>query len=438
MISLGAPPSDAPDPDAPAKRDRLGLLRQPDFRALFLSTTVAQFGHQITTLALPLAAVIALDVSEFEVGLLSSMTMAAFLLIGLPAGAWIDRMRRRRVLIVSDLVRAAVLLTVPIAWWADALTIWHLYAVAFVIGVFTVFFDISYQSYLPHLVGRDHLVEGNAKLETVHTTAHLSGPVLAGQLIGWLTAPVVLAFDAVALGASALFLLRIRRREPRPQVAHDARITAEIKEGLAFVFSNRILASIVATTSWWNFCIGAYMAMVVVFLPRTLGLTPGEIGLFFGVSGLGGIIGAFVTGPVTKWLGQGRAIWLSALVPSPGLFLLPAAEPGWGVWAAALGMGAVGIGSVVYNVNQVSFRQRLTPDRLLGRMNATVRFLAWGLSAVGALLGGVLGEFAGARTTLWVAALGICLAFLPVFFSPLRNLRELPEPEPEPEPVRVA
>lgn len=435
MISLGEPA-----PDAPAKRDRLGLLREPDFRSLFLSTTVAQFGYQITTLALPLAAVIALDVGEFEVGLLSSMTMMAFLLIGLPAGAWVDRMRRRRVLIVSDLVRAAVLATVPIAWWAGVLTIWQLYAVAFVIGLFTVFFDVSYQSYLPHLVGRENLVEGNAKLEAVRSTAQLGGPVLAGQLIGWLTAPVALAFDAVAMGASALFLVRIRRREAKPQVAHDARILTDIKEGLAFVFRNRILASIVAATSWWNLWIGAYMAMAVVFLPRDLGLTPGTIGLFFGVFGVGGLVGAFVTGPVTAWLGEGRAIWISTLISSPGLLLLPAAEPGWRIWIAALGMGTVGIGAVVYNVNQVSFRQRLTPDRLLGRMNATVRFLAWGLSAIGALLGGILGELVGARATLWIGAIGVCLAFLPVFFSPLRNLRDLPRPEPEsePEPARAA
>ncbi|MDA1359656.1 MFS transporter [Glycomyces luteolus] len=435
MISLGDPRPDASEP-----RDRLGLLRDHDFRGLFLSTTVAQFGYQITTLALPLAAVIALDVSEFEVGVLSSMTMMAFLLIGLPAGAWVDRMRRRRVLIVSDLVRAAVLLTVPIAWWADVLTIWQLYAVAFTISVFTVFFDVSYQSYLPHLVGRDNLVEGNAKLEVVRSTAQLGGPVLAGQLIGWLTAPLALAFDAVALGASAIFLLRIRRREAKPEVAHDARIVTEIKEGLAFVFSNRILASIVAATSWWNLWMGAYMAMVVVFLPRDLAMSPGEIGLLFAVFGVGGLIGAFVTGPVTAWFGEGRAIWFSTLVTSPGLLLLPAAEPGWRVWVAALGLGAVGVGSVVYNVNQVSFRQRLTPDRLLGRMNATVRFLAWGLSAIGALIGGVLGELVGARATLWIGAAGVCLAFLPVFFSPLRNLRDLPRPEaePEPEPARAA
>ncbi|WP_112137456.1 MFS transporter [Glycomyces dulcitolivorans] len=430
MISLGDP-----EPAAPAKRDRLGLLRDHDFRDLFLSTTVAKFGYQITSLALPLAAVIALDVSEFEVGVLSAMTMIAFLLIGLPAGAWVDRMRRRRVLIVSDVVRALVLLSVPVAWWADALTIWQLYAVALLIGVFTVFFDVAYQSYLPHLVGRDKLVEGNAKLETVRSTAELGGPVLAGQLIEWLTAPVALAFDAVAMGASALFLLRIRRRESKPETARDSKLGAEIKDGLKFVLRNRILASIVACTGSWNFWMGAFMAMIVVFLPRDMGMNPGEIGLFFALLGVGGVAGAFAVGTVTRWVGEGRAVWLSVAVTSPWVLLIPAAEPGWRIWIGALAMAFVGVGAVVYNVTQVSFRQRLTPDNLLGRMNATVRFVVFGAYAVGSILGGALGQYLGARTTLWIAAAGLCLAFLPVFFSPLRNLRTLPDPEPEPAGV---
>lgn len=433
MISLGDP-----DAVAPAKRDRLGLLRDHDFRDLFLSTTVAQVGYQITSLALPLAAVIALDVSELEVGVLSSMTMIAFVLIGLPAGAWVDRMRRRRVLIVSDIVRAAVLFTVPLAWWADALTIWQLYAVALVIGVFTVFFDVSYQSYLPHLVGREHLVEGNAKLETVRATAQLGGPVLAGQLIQWLTAPVAMAFDAAAMGASALLLLRIRRREPKPQVAHGSRITTEIKDGLRFVLRHRILASIIACTGTWNFWMGAFMAMIVVFLPRDLGMSPGEIGLFFGLFGVGGVFGAFAVGTATRWLGEGRTVWVSVAVTSPWILLIPAAEPGWRIWMGAFAMAFVGVGGVVYNVTQVSFRQRLTPDNMLGRMNATVRFVVFGAYAIGGLVGGGLGQLLGARTTLWIAAAGICLAFLPVFFSPLRNMRTLPSPETETEPVGAA
>jgi MFS family permease len=433
MIALGQP-----DPESEPPRGRLGLLREHDFRGLFLSTTVAQFGYQITSLALPLAAVIALEAGEFEVGVLSAMNMLAFLLIGLPAGAWVDRMRRRRVLIVSDLVRAVVLFTVPVAWWADTLTMWHLYAVALVVGIFTVFFDVSYQSYLPHLVGRANLVEGNAKLETVRATAQFGGPVLAGQLIGWLTAPVALAFDAVAMGASALFLVRIRRREPKPEVEHGAKLVSEIKEGLAFVLRNRILVSIVACTAWFNLCESAFMAMLVVFLPRDMGMTPGEIGLLFAFFGAGGIAGAFLTGPVTRRLGAGRTIWISILVSAPPMLLVPAAEPGWQIWLGGVGLIVLSLGAVVYNVTQVSFRQRLTPDRLLGRMNATVRFVVWGVFPIGSLAGGALGSLLGARTTLWIGAGAACLAFLPVLLSPLRNMRDLPQPEPEPEPVPAA
>ena len=410
---------------------RLGLLRDHDFRGLFLSTTVSQFGQQITTLALPLAAVIALDADEFEVGALAAMSTLAFLLVGLPAGAWIDRMRRRPILIGSDVIRAAILLTVPLAWWTDMLTIWQLYAVALVLGVFTVLFDVSYQSYLPHLVGRENLIEGNAKLETVRSTAHLGGPALAGQLIGWLTAPLALAFDAIAMGLSALFVVRIRKREEKPHVAKDARLVTEIKEGLAFVFGNRILRSIVACTGLFNLFTAGFMAMMVVFLPRDLGLSPGEMGLVYSVFGAGGILGAVLTRHVTAWLGEGRTIWISVAVTAPGTLLVPASQPGWSVWLGAAGMAFVGAGSVVYNVTQVSFRQRLTPDRMLGRMNATIRFLVWGTMPIGAVIGGALGQAYGARTALWIAAIATCAAFLPVLFSPLRNMRDMPRPVDE-------
>src|SRR5690606_36503510 len=230
--------------DPPSPRNdlmpRLGLLRDHDFRGLFLSTTVSQFGQQITMLALPLVAVLALDADEFEVGLLAATSTLAFLLIGLPAVAWVDRMRRRNVLVNTDLARAAVLLSVPLAWWGGVLTLWHLYAAALAVGALTVFFDVAYQSYLPSLVGRERLVEGNAKLETVRSTAQVGGPALAGQLIAWLTAPVALAADAIAMGASALFVVRIRRREPRPDAARGTDLASDIKEGLAFVLRNRL------------------------------------------------------------------------------------------------------------------------------------------------------------------------------------------------------
>lgn len=198
---------------------------------------------------------------------------------------------------------------------------------------------------------------------------------------------------------------------------------------------NRILVSIVACTAWFNLCESAFMAMLVVFLPRDMGMTPGAIGLLFVFFGAGGIAGAFLTGPVTRRLGAGRTIWISILVSAPPMLLVPSAEPGWQIWLGGVGLVVLSLGAVVYNVTQVSFRQRLTPDRLLGRMNATVRFVVWGVFPIGSLAGGALGSLFGARTTLWIGAAAACLAFLPVFFSPLRNMRDLPHPEPEPAAV---
>jgi MFS family permease len=411
---------------------RLGLLLDHDYRQLFASTTVSQFGVHVTQLAIPLVAIIALDATPFEVGALAAVAMAPFLLVGLPAGAWVDRMRRRVVLIVGDLARAALLATVPLAWWADLLTIWQLYAVAFLTGVFTVFFDVAYQSYLPHLVGRDNLVEGNAKLESVRALAQLGGPALAGQLIRLLTAPVALLVDAIAMAGSALFVTQIRKREERPARRPDAHLVREIREGLGFVLGHRLLRAIVACTGSFNLCFAAYGAMLILFLERVLGLDAGGIGLVFTLSGAGGLLGAFAARRVADRVGQGPALWLSAAVAAPPALLMPLlAEPGWRLWVAAAAGSVVSAGVVVYNVTQVSFRQGLTPDHLLGRMNATVRFLVWGTMPLGAILGGVLGELVGVRAALLISAAAGCLAFLPVFLSPLRTMRAMPtQPTP--------
>ena len=414
---------------AKAKDRQPNLLRDHDFRNLFYSTSLSQLGQQVSLLALPLVAVVSLQAGEFEAGLLAAMSTAAFLLVGLPAGVWVDRMRFRQVLVSSDVVRAAALLTVPLAWWLGVLSIWQLYAVAFVIGVFTVFFDVAYQSCLPHLIGRGRLVDGNARLETVRSVAQLAGPAAAGQLIAWLTAPFALLLDAVAMGLSALFVFRIRKPQARPEKKPGSKLATEMAEGLRFVLSNRLLRSIAASTALFNLAFSAYMAMLVFFLPREAGLGPEQIGLVFSVLGIGGLLGALATRRVTAWLGEGPAIWVSVAVTAPFALLWPAACGGWTLWAGAAGLGAVSFGIVIYNITQVSFRQRLTPDRLLGRMNATMRFLVWGTQPVGAVLGGVLGQVYGARTALWVAAALACLAFLPVLLSPLRTMRELPDGE---------
>jgi MFS family permease len=407
---------------------RFGLLADHDYRQLFAATTVSQFGFQITQLAIPLVAIVTLDASPFQVGLLTALGMAPFLLIGLPAGAWVDRMRRRNVLITSDLARAVVLLTVPLAWWADALTIWQLYAVAMLHGALTVFFDVAYQSYLPHLVGRDNLVEGNARLESVRAVALLGGPAIGGQLVRLLTAPVALLADGLALAGSALLLVRIGKREERPVRRDDQHLLREIGEGLRFVLGHRLLRAIAMCTGSANFFIGgAATAMEILFLERVVGVDAGTIGLVFTVLGAGGVLGALFARRVAERLGQGPAIWLSIAFSQPFALLMPlVAAPGWRLWLAAAGGAFVGFGVVVYNVTQVSFRQAVTPDQLLGRMNATMRFLVWGTIPLGGLAGGVLGEWLGIRTALLIAVIGGCLAFLPVFLSPLRTMRTLP------------
>ncbi|NJC73625.1 MFS transporter [Planosporangium thailandense] len=405
---------------------KLGLLREHDFRQLFVADTISQLGSQVSILALPLVAVLALRADAFEVGLLTACESAAFLLVGLPAGAWVDRMRRRNVLITGDLGRAVVLGSVPVAWWLGLLTLPQLYAVALVNGVLTVFFDVAYQSFLPHLVGRAHLVEGNAKLEAVRGVNQIAGPTVAGLVIQWLTAPVAVTVDAVSFAGSALFVGLIRKREPRPARGPDAHLGREIAEGLRFVLGNRLLRAIAMCTGSFNFFSTITWSMVVVLLARDLRLSAGTIGVFFSFGAVGGLVGALTATRIATRIGQGPAIWLPVAVG--GLFglLVPTAQRGWLLLPAACGMLMSGFGAVVYNVTQVSFRQGLTPERLLGRMNATMRFLVWGTMPIGGLVGGALGSYLGVRPALWVAAIGGMLTFLPVFGSPLRTMRELP------------
>jgi MFS family permease len=403
-----------------------GLLRDHDFRQLFVADAISQFGTQVSILALPLVAVLSLHAEPLEVGLLAACETAAFLLIGLPAGAWVDRMRRRNVLMTGDLGRAVLLGSVPVAWWFGVLTMPQLYAVALLTGVLTVFFDVAYQSYLPHLVGRPNLVEGNAKLEAVRGVNQIGGPTAAGLLIGWLTGPVAVAFDAVSFAGSAVFVGLIRKREPRPERQPDAHLGREIVEGLRFVLGNRLLRSIAMCTGSSNLFSSISGAMLVVLLARDLRLPPGTIGLFFSLGAVGGLIGALTARRIAARIGQGPAIWIPVAVAGPFPLLLPIAERGWLLWVAALGYLVYGVGVVVYNVTQVSFRQGLTPERLLGRMNATMRFLVWGTVPLGGLIGGVLGQTIGVRPALWVAAVGGVFTFLPVFLSPLRTMRELP------------
>ncbi|MFF6979933.1 MFS transporter [Streptomyces sp. NPDC008343] len=408
------------------KTSRLGLLCHRDFRRLFAATALGQLGDRIMFLAFPLVAIAALHADEFEVGLLTAMSTAGSLLVGLPAGAWVDRMRKRSVMISTDLARALALLTIPMAWWADILTIWWLYTVALTHGVLTVFFDVAYVSCLPHLVGRDNLLEGNSKLSGIRSVTSISGPGVAGPLVGLVGAPVTLVLSSAGMALSALLAAGIRTREQKPESSERAQLVKDVAEGLKFVLGQPALRAILVADGTFNLFLVMYQTMLLVFLEREAGLDPFGIGLVLSGMGCGALLGALLATRLSKWCGQGPVIWLAPLLTCPPTALMPMARPGWSVAVAAIGLAGLSLGGVVRVVAQSSLQQALTPDRLLGRVSATARFVSWGGIPLGGLLGGASGSVFGAAVTLWIGAAGMTLSVLPNVLSPLRTKRTVP------------
>ncbi|WP_329488276.1 MFS transporter [Kitasatospora sp. NBC_01246] len=410
------------------------LISHHDFRQLWAGQSISQIGSAVTLLALPYLAIKELDATPFQVTLLTMFQYLAFLLLGLPAGAWVDRMRHRRVMIVGDVGRAILLGSIPVAHAFDALTLTQLYAVTFGTSVLTLFFDVAYQSVLPSLVADEQLVEGNAKLEATRKVAEVGGPGLAGAVINVLSAPLAIAINSVSFLGSAFFLTRIRRPERRAEPRPDSNLRKEMGEGLRFVLGHPILRPIAATATISNLWGTIGISLLVVLLADTLHLSALLVGLVFSAAAAGGIAGAVLAERVVARLGQGPAIWICMVASTVCWFLaLPLYQDDWRL---ALGIVLHGLGwipFIIYNVTQVSFRQRVTPKHLMARMNATIRFMVWGVVPIGALLAGVLAEEYGVRAAMWVGVVGELFAVLPVVVSPLRSMRELPTaPEDEP------
>ena len=409
------------------------LLRQPDFLKLWSAQTVSQIGNQISLLAIPLVAIIILGASAFEVGLLGTIEFLPFILFSLPAGVWVDRLRRRPILIAGDIVRAGSLASIPVAHQLGVLSIWQLYVVGFITGAATVFFDVAYQSYLPALVERDQLVEGNSKLEVSHSAAHIVGPGAAGVLIGWLTAPLAIVLDSLSFVASAAFLFAIRRREATPAPRRDeggrglGSMRREMMEGLRYVLGQPYLRAIAACTSVSNLFSQFVFAILLVYLVREFGMTPEVIGIVFSIGAVGFLPGALVANRIASRLGVGPTIVASAFLLGPGNLLVAIAPPDLAAPFIVAGVFIGGFGGVVYNINQVSLRQAITPQRMQGRMNATMRFLVWGTIPIGSLLGGALATVIGLRETILLGGVGGFLPFLFVLFSPVRSIQEMPE-----------
>lgn len=400
-----------------------------DFRQLWAGASISQVGTEVGQIALPLLAVSVLGADEFEMGLLGTAESVAFLLIGLPAGAWVDRMRKRQVLIAGDVVRGVALAAIPAAWALGVLSFPLVLVVATVMGVATVFFDVAYQSYLPSLVPSERISEGNAKLQVSQSTAMVVGPGLGGLLVRAMGAPLVLLLDAVTFLASVVFTVRITHREEPPSRTGRRRLHVEVAEGLSFVIRQPLLRRIVATTSVSNLFASMSGALLVLYAVRDLDIGEGGVGLVLSLGGIGGLLGAVSAEAVMRAVGEGRTIALSLLPTLPALALIPLAagrSSSVAIVMLASSLAVTGVGIVLYNVAQVSFRQRLCPPALLGRMNASVRFIVWGTMPIGAFLGGALGAQFGIVFVLWLAVAGQALAVTFVLLSPLARMRDLP------------
>lgn len=405
----------------------ISLWRHSDFLKLWLGQTISLLGSQVTLLALSLTAVLLLKATAIEMGFLAAAQTAPSLLFGLVAGVWVDRLRRRSILIAADVGRACVLASIPVTSTFGVLSLWNLYIVAFVAGVLTVFFEVAYQSYLPSLISREHLTEGNSRLELSRSVTQTVGPALAGALVQLLTAPIAIIADAVSFGISALSLGLISTREQtRLSNRAEHAIWREIADGLRWVLGNPVLRSLTGCAGTFNLFSNAMGAVYVLYATRDLDLAPAVLGVLFAVFGPSSILGIMLARWAPRRLGLGTAITAAVLLFGTGDLLVPlAAGPTILVIAMLAGARLLeGLSIPIYVVNSLSLRQAITPDSLQGRVNATARFVTWGTIPIGALLGGTLGGTIGLRSTLLVAVAGLLLSSLWLLLSPVRALRE--------------
>ncbi|WAC66462.1 MFS transporter [Agrococcus sp. SL85] len=427
------------EPIAPPVPDHRGLWREPGFPAFWLGQGLSQLGAQFAAIAMPIVAVTMLHATDAQMGFLHAAETAAFLLVGLPAGAWLDRMRKRRVMIAADLVRVVAVATIPLLWIAGMLEIWHLFVVGAVVGVATVFFDVGYQSFVPVLVRDEHVGPANGALEATAQTMRLGGPAVAGGLLAVLSAPLLLAANALGFLLSALSLLLVRDREQVRPKHERQHLVREIGEGLRFVARTDFLVRIVGTTALTN--LGSTIAMTLspILILRILGLDPAVYGLLLTLGALGGLAGSLLATRIARRIGEGPALSISTLVFCGSAALLPLAAmlPGAAVPLLVAFEVLLGFGVLVYNIVQVTARQRICPKPLLGRMNASIRFVVWGVMPIGALVSGWLGTVLGTVPAIWIGTVVAILGALPLLLSPYARMRQLPT-RPTERPVAAA
>ncbi len=406
-----------------------GLWRDSDFLKLWAGQSVSQMGSWITLVGVPLTAVLLLRASPLQMGLLSGSSAAAILLLGLFAGAWADRLRRRPILIWADLGRAVILATIPLAVVTGRLTMSHLYLVAAASATLTVFFDVSYRAYLPSLVSARNILEGNSKLALSESIAGVAGPALTGVLLQALTAPVAILFDAASFVVSAVSVWLIGKPEARPEPGASPHIGREIVEGLRVSWRDAILRALLLRNATGSVFIGFGSSLYFLFAIRELKLSALVISVVISVGGASSVFGALVAERLIRRIGVGQSLICAALLIGTASLLPPLAHGPVALCAIILAVAQLGdMAWSVYDIGELTLRQAVAPNHLLGRVNSAMHVTFRGVLPLGALVGGALAQTAGLRTAMFVGAAGSLLSTLWLVFSPVRHARELPKP----------
>jgi hypothetical protein len=396
-----------------------------NFRNLWSAQSISVLGSQVSLIAFPLTALYVLDATASEVGTLSALERAPFLVFGIFAGVLIDRWRSRRVLVITDWIRAAALALIPSLMFSDALTIEWLFGVAFVVGACTVFFDIAYQSALTSLVIPGELLTANRWLETSRSIANMSGPGFAAVLLKIMSAPVAIAVDAVSFALSALFVHAIRAPEPKPEKTSDTALWTDFKTGLRFIFETSFLRwnAIIAAT--WNLLHNGLLTILFVYLARDLKLSGTAIAVLVFVGSMGSFLGVLIVTRINKWFGLGWCIVLSMCTGAAGGVLL-ATSSGSSLLAivlVGLGFTLINAAEPLFNINAISIRQIITPTSLMARTTGSIRFVVWGTLPIGALIAGFMGDAFGGRATMIIIGLGFLVPAVMTLISPFRRIR---------------
>jgi len=411
------------------KTAEIGVFGQRDFRLLWIGETVSGVGNAMATVALPLIAVAVLHASAMGVGALAALVWLPWLVVGLPAGAWVDRLPRRPILLACNAVSIVGYASVPVSAWIGALTYPQLVLVALVAGVPAVFFSTAYHAYLPTVLAAEDLLEGNSRLQVSETASQVAGPSLAGLLAQAFGAVSALLVNAATFVVSTVCLLLIGVREaPVRRTGERPALGRQVVEGLRFVVHDRYLRPMVSYAALVNFALMGYQAVQVVFLVRTVGAGSFAVGLLVASGSAGGVVGALAVPFVGRRLGTARGLVLAQLIGGPFALLLPLTTPGPGLAFFAAGAFMVGAGITICNVMLSSFRQAYCPPRLLGRVVATTMVLNHSTIPLGALLGGLLAAQLGTRPAMWIMTAVLTPCGLILALSPLGKRRDLPAP----------